>query len=317
MSIAYGIILTVSIVFLILYCTLVKTKEKLVIVLFSCISIVNLGYFLLSLSKSLEFALIANKIAYLGQIFLLISMYLIIVKLCGFKVKAILQIVLVLIGAIIFGLVCTTGYLPWYYESVSIDFANGATELVKEYGPLHVIYLVYVLTLFSFMIITIIVSIIKKKIVSNKQSGMLTAIVLCNIAMWIIEKNVDLNFEFLSVSYILSEGILFFFYWLMQDYVHKDDVKTVDTKEKTRVVVLDSMERAEKIERVLQTLPEGKKLTQRQMDVLEGIIDGKSRKEIAVDLNISENTVKMHTALLYENLGVSNKEQIIAIIYKN
>ena len=49
-------------------------------------------------------------------------------------------------------------------------------------------------------------------------------------------------------------------------------------------------------------------------DVLEGILDSKSRKEIAVDLHLSENTVKMHTSSLYKALGVSSRERIFALI---
>ncbi|MBQ4269012.1 MAG: helix-turn-helix transcriptional regulator [Clostridia bacterium] len=130
--------------------------------------------------------------------------------------------------------------------------------------------------------------------------------------MWIIEKFVTWNFEFLSVSYILSEGMLFFLYWMMQDYVHKSDVPA-PTAEKTRVIVLDSIPKAEKLERVLGRLPEGKNLTARQMEMLDGILDGKSKKEIAADLHISENTVKWHLKLLYETLNVSGKDEILAL----
>ena len=55
---------------------------------------------------------------------------------------------------------------------------------------------------------------------------------------------------------------------------------------------------------------EGTTLSSRQIDVLEGIIDGKSRKEIAADLFLSENTVKMHTSSLYRVLGVNNRDEL-------
>ena len=73
------------------------------------------------------------------------------------------------------------------------------------------------------------------------------------------------------------------------------------------------MTKAEKINKILSTLPEGTTLTNRQIDVLEGIIDGKSRKEIAVDLFLSENTVKMHTSSLYRVLGVNNRDELRAL----
>ena len=55
-------------------------------------------------------------------------------------------------------------------------------------------------------------------------------------------------------------------------------------------------------------------LSSRQTEVLEGIIDGKSRKEIAADLHLSENTIKMHTSSLYRLLDVSSRDEIHALM---
>lgn len=311
MAIAYGIMLIMAVTLLVLYCSLIRKKEKWLLVLFVSGCIVNLGYLLLSISKTVGFALFSNKIAYLGHIFMLLSMYLTITKLSGLNYKNKLPIALVLIGVTVFGMVATTGYLPWYYKSATITYVDGSTKLIKEYGPLHVVYLFYVLSYFLLIIFTVAWSICTKKVCSKKQAGLLSAIVICNIAMWIIEKFITWNFEFLSVSYILSEGMLFFLYWMMQDYVHKDEILA---HEKTRVIVLDSIPKAEKLERVLSLLPDGKKLTTRQMEMLDGILDGKSHKEIASDLNISENTVKWHIGLLYSSLNVSGREELFKIL---
>ena len=73
------------------------------------------------------------------------------------------------------------------------------------------------------------------------------------------------------------------------------------------------MTKAEKIKQIYTMLPEGTTLSTRQIDVLEGILDGKSRKEIAADLYLSENTVKMHTSSLYRVLGVSSRDELRAL----
>lgn len=313
MSIAYGIMLIISIALLVLYCILIRKKDKWLIVFYTSICVVNLGYLLLSLSKTVEFALLANKITYFGHIFLLTSMYLTIAKLCGFNYSKKLPILLFSLGAVMFALICTTGYLPWYYKSVALTHVDGAAKLVKEYGPLHFVYLIYVLSYFALMITTVVQSIVLKKVSQKKQAGLLTAVVFINIAMWIIEKFITWNFEFLSVSYVLSGGMLFFLYWLMQDYVHKNNLPS-PIEEKTRVIVLDSIPKAEKIEKILAILPKDKKLTTRQMEMLDGILDGKSQKEIANDLNISENTVKWHIGLLYSTLNVSGRDELFKLL---
>lgn len=58
----------------------------------------------------------------------------------------------------------------------------------------------------------------------------------------------------------------------------------------------------------LPPLPESStKLTPRQNDVLRLIRCGKSNKEIARSLNLTESTVKVHAVALYRALGVHNR----------
>jgi len=50
-------------------------------------------------------------------------------------------------------------------------------------------------------------------------------------------------------------------------------------------------------------------LTQRELDVLEQIVSGKSNREIAAELTISEATVKTHINSLLSKLGVTDRTQ--------
>lgn len=55
--------------------------------------------------------------------------------------------------------------------------------------------------------------------------------------------------------------------------------------------------------------PMAKKLTRRELQVLQGLTDGKSNKEIARDLDLSEPTVKLHVKNLYRKIGAANRTQ--------
>lgn len=48
-------------------------------------------------------------------------------------------------------------------------------------------------------------------------------------------------------------------------------------------------------------------LTRREMDVLRGICEGKSNKEIARDLEVQEVTIKLHVKTLSRKLGARNR----------
>ena len=159
----YAIMAVIATVLLIGYCALVRKKEPWLLLLYICVTVVNVGYFLLSVAKNVSFAIVANDIVYLGSVFLSVSMLLTIVKLCGFEAKKKLVITLIAIGTVMFTLVATSGILPWYYKEVSLVFVGGAAKLNKVYGVLHPTYLFYLLAYFSAMVVCIIQSVRKKK----------------------------------------------------------------------------------------------------------------------------------------------------------
>lgn len=57
----------------------------------------------------------------------------------------------------------------------------------------------------------------------------------------------------------------------------------------------------------------GVKLTDREQQVLAGIAEGLSSREIANRLHLSAATVKTHTSTLYEKLGVSERGAAVAV----
>ena len=253
MTTGYIICLTAAVGLLIAYSVVVKTKEFWLSMLHVCVAVVNLGYLLMSLANTVEFAVIGN----------------------------------------------------------------GAAKLVKEYGVLHPFCMVYLLGYFAAMIGTIIHLVRKMKIAKPKLAGFIAAVVFSNLLMWLFEKLVHWEYEFLSVTYVISEFLLLIVYWMLQDYVHKNEVPSpVFVEEKAPIIIVDNMTRAEKIKTILDSLPEDTVLSTRQMDILERILDYKSRKEIAVELHLSANTVKTHTGMLYKALGVSGRDEIYAMFQK-
>jgi two-component system nitrate/nitrite response regulator NarL len=59
--------------------------------------------------------------------------------------------------------------------------------------------------------------------------------------------------------------------------------------------------------------PLADKLTERELQVLKGLTEGKSNKEIARDLDIQEPTVKLHMKTLYRKVGAANRTQAAMI----
>jgi NarL family two-component system response regulator YdfI len=58
--------------------------------------------------------------------------------------------------------------------------------------------------------------------------------------------------------------------------------------------------------------PENIDLTEREMEVLQAAAQGKTSKEIAFALGISERTIKAHLGSIYQKLGVDSRAAAIA-----
>ena len=317
MPYAYGGIFILSLILLPLYFMFVRKKqdEKWLFILFLCVSVVNLGYLLISVSKTVEFALFANKIVYLGQVFVPLCMLMLITKLCGFKFKKWIPVSLISLATLIFALICTTGYLDWYYKSASLGFEAGGAYLIKEYGPLHFTHLIYVLAYFVALFVIIGISLKKNKGAGQKLAGLMLVIVLGNIVMWIIEKIIIWHFELLAVSYLMSEFAFFFVYFLLQDYIHVNDVPKITAIDSHQLGVdIATMPMDIKIGKVLLNVKEGEPLSSREREILEMMLQNKRRKEIALDLHLSENTVKTYTRTLYSKIGVTCREELYALL---
>ena len=310
MVVGYGVMTAISLVLIALYYTLIKKREFWLGLLFVSVAIVNLGYFMLSLSKSVGFAIFANDVAYFGSVFLMMCMFFTIVKLCGYTVKKWTAITLISIAVVMFLMVATSGWLPWYYKSVALENIGGATVLVKEYGVLHPVYLVYLVIYFLSMIATITHSAVKKRVAAQKFAGALAIIVLLNLVVWFVEKFTDWNFEVLSASYVVSEILFVMLYWLMQDYVLESQITTMAEKAEGLGVDVSKWTIGQKVHKIESTLPEGVDLASREREILEKILESKKRKDIAFEMCLSENTIKTYTRNLYNKLNVGSREEL-------
>jgi len=318
MTAGYAICLTAAVGLAVAYLLMVKRKEPWLTMLYISIAVVNLGYLLMSLADTVEFAVLANDVVYLGSVFLAAFMFLTIVRLCGFEIKKAHVITCISLGTLMFAIVASSPMLPLYYKSVDIEMIDGAARLVKEYGVLHPLYMVYLLLYFAAMIGTIAHSVRKKKIGNPKLAGFIAGVVCSNITVWLFEKLVDWEFEFLSVTYIISELLLLLLYWMMQDYVHVREIPRLTATEQRQLGMdVAALPLEERIARVVSALPKGEMLAAREREVLVLLLENRRRREIADEMHLSENTVKTYTRNLYNKLGVGSREELFRLLLQN
>ena len=313
-SIIYGVAAILSALLLIGCLFLVRKKRQWFVLLFSSVLVVNIGYTVLSVSSGLEMALWANRISYLGSVFLPLAMLMIILNITNTRTKRWVPVSLFSLAVVVFLIAASPGILPIYYKEVSFEVVNGVSTLVKVYGPLHPLYLVYLLGYFSAMIAVIIRASIKKTFDSTAHAVIIAMAVFVNIGVWFIEQISSIDFEFLSVSYIITEIFLCGVHMVinenqrLRELVQQKEealrATSTDDSSSDRVV---SSEMMEYFAQGLDTL------TSQERQIYEAYLSGMSTKDIMIELNIKENTLKFHNKNLYSKLGVSSRKQLLEV----
>ena len=130
-SIIYGVAAVLSLLLLIGCCCLDRKKKSWFVLLFSSVLVVNIGYTLLSISSCLEMALLANRISYLGSVFLPLAMLMIILNVTNSRYPKWLHGALGVLSIIVFLIGASPGILPIYYKEVSFAVVNAVSSLLK------------------------------------------------------------------------------------------------------------------------------------------------------------------------------------------
>lgn len=325
-STVYATTATLSLAVAAGYWFLVHKKDSWFLLLFSSVFIVNTGYLALSLSRTVEAALWANRLAYLGSIFLPLSMLMIILNTCNLKYHKHLPKILLSIGIVVFLIAGSPGILDIYYKDVSLTVINGSAVLEKVYGPWHCSYLFYLLAYFLATAAVLFHACVNKQVDSAIHALFMSAAVFINMGVWLLEQLVRIDFELLSVSYIVSEVFLLLLCLMLQkrSEIRSEQEDTNALNEVPASVSgtpLAENSEADPEQPTSKTLEaqcahfaaQRASLTPTERAIYHFYLAGKTTKEIMVELNIKENTLKYHNKNIYSKLGVSSRKQLVMI----
>lgn len=254
-------------------------------------------------------------------------MFMTITNVCKVSYKSFIPGVLIAISIIVFIIAASPGYTDWYYKSAKLVFTDGSASLDKVYGALHNVYFVYLAGYFLAMICVSVYSLKKKYISSASHTAILSSAVFGNILVWGIEQLIELPFEFLSVTYILTELFLLSLCIMIEhnedqkensDIIlpiaaHESSEDTPIPSEFSQSVCETDEEKSENhtCEEYLYFIKYLPTLTPTEYKVYELYADGKKSKEILEILNITENTLKTHNKRIYSKLGISSRKQLL------
>ena len=317
-SIVYGILVLFSALLCIAYLLFDQRRNRLFLALFGCVAVANGGYFLMAICNSLAVAKIANGVSYFGGAFSILVMLLIVYDVCRMPKRQWLRWLLVGISVAAFMLAASGDWLGLYYRSVSLEKVNGMTILVKEYGPLHILYAVYLLSYMLLMVGIVVHAAKTKRLDSPKYTLFLLVAVLLNLGVWLVEQLVDVDFEFLSVSYIVTAVLLLLIYGILSDYgIIQPSGSLVSVQMLTQLNThqISPGQLPPNMEDMFRRFAEKvKTLSVAERRILNYYIAGHEISELPDLVFVSINTVKKHNRSIYQKLEIASRDELMLYI---
>ncbi len=307
-----------SVLILLCYFVFDHKKKKRFLALFSCVAVSNCGFFLLSICKSILVAKIANAMSYYGGAFSILVMLRIICEVCQMRKRKWLNWGLFAITLAVATLAAGGDWLGLYYRSVSLNIINGTTHLVKEYGPLHSLYALYLAGYVVLMLLCIAYAAKSKRLSSPKYTLFLLVTVLLNVGVWLVEQAIDEEFEFLSVSYMITEILLLLIYNMLCDYgIIRPETGVLSVQMLTQLNTrqVDPAALPPGMEDMFRSFSEkAKTLSSAERRILNYYIDGHDIAEIPDLAFISIHTVKKHNRSIYQKLEIASRDELMLYI---
>ena len=162
-------------------------------------------YALLALSKDVREAIIINKGIYISGCFFPLVGMMIVLSICQIKVPKFVNFLLILFASGVYVLSFTAGYSPIFYKNVEIEQRYGITVLIKEYGPLH---LLFYLMIGLFLIATLVVLAygwFKKPNISKRDLAIAAFMQIFSIFCYFIGRMVMKEIEWMALADLVDE----------------------------------------------------------------------------------------------------------------
>ena len=205
----YSILLIFSIINLFTLIFIGNKKNITVyLLLYTVITISLIGHYIISTSTYFETALTGHRLVYIGAVFTSPLWLLAVSKLCKIHIPKYIIAGLLLCSLIVLYFAYNVDTQTVYYTSISLEQHNNYSILVKENGPLHIIYPLILIGNMLGILGIIIYCQIKKKNVSNKFCIVLLVMNVITVSMYLLAKAIDLPYDIYNIAYILIEFII-------------------------------------------------------------------------------------------------------------
>lgn len=184
-----------------------KVNQKQVFVLVSTI-VSNYAFALSVFADNFEGVYVAYQIYFAANIFATLLFLMVIAELCGYKVPLWLRLILMGMGLVILVSYGVAKNTTFYYRSLEYTKIHGISALKRNYGPLHSLLFVYVVSIDCVSIYYVFRSVSEKRDMSKRTTADLFLMLIGASIFYTVPKLFKIQIEVIPFIYTVFDLIL-------------------------------------------------------------------------------------------------------------
>lgn len=237
----YSILLIISIINLLALIYIGRKQNiSVYIMLYIAITINLIGHYIISKSVYFETALSGHRLVYVGAVFCPTLWFFGVAKLCKIKIPQYINGALLACSGIVLYLAYNVGTQTLYYTSITLGKYNDYSILIKENGPLHILYPLLIVGNLLGIIGMLTYCHIWKKNVSKRLSLLLLFMNIFTAAIYFTERAIDIPYEMYNIAYILVEfGVLVLIRRIGMYDISESIAASIEEKSNYGYIILD------------------------------------------------------------------------------
>ena len=165
----------------------------------------QLCYVLLAFAQNEAEALTINKFLYIGGCYLPLVGLLLVFSVCKINLPKWVHFLMLVFSTFIFGLVLSSGNNQLFYKSVDIEVRGGVTVLVKEYGPLHILYYIEIGIYLAATFFALFYGWFKKTAVSRRNLAIAAFMQIFSIFAFFVGRAITKEIEWMALADLVDE----------------------------------------------------------------------------------------------------------------
>ena len=203
-EVLFGLSVFLTLIYIIIWHKHFDTHISLI---FAFIPLVNLAYALMAHARTLDAALVAAKLTYVGGCFLSLFITQSIFGLCHINLKRWMSAVLLIMCLTSYAFALSMGNAPYFYKTVGFEIDKGVGRLVKTYGFAHTLTLIVIFSLVIISFTAMVYSLIKKKDVSNKTIVLLMLPATISFLSYFANRFTPEGIDAMPLSYVFAQAV--------------------------------------------------------------------------------------------------------------